>query len=85
MQGRTPYKFTAPLGMSLLLSANIDDVRAATDLSFAAGQVLGKPADAGGIDLRTGFDFDGVAADDSSERTRKAKSELSWFAHTLKF
>jgi len=57
------------LNMSLFLSASDHDVREATDLGFPAGRVIGLPAaDPTGTDLRIAFDFDGVLADDSSER-----------------
>ena len=69
MQGRSPYKFIKALSMSLFLSGNPEDVREAIDLGFAAGQVIGAPAKAPeGKDLRIAFDFDGVLADDESER-----------------
>ena len=69
MQGRSPYRYMAPLRMSLFLSANEDDVREAISLGFAAGRVVGRAvADDGGTDLRIAFDFDGVLADDSAER-----------------
>lgn len=69
MQGRSPYRFMEPLRMSLFLSANGADVREAIRMGFAAGRVVGRTADDdGGADLRIAFDFDGVLADDSSER-----------------
>ena len=75
MQGRSPYRFMEPLRMSLFLSANGADVREAIRMGFAAGRVVGRAADDGhaadddgGTDLRIAFDFDGVLADDSSER-----------------
>ena len=75
MQGRSPYRFMEPLRMSLFLSANEADVREAIRMGFAAGRVVGRAADDGravdddgGTDLRIAFDFDGVLADDSSER-----------------
>ena len=75
MQGRSPYRFMEPLRMSLFLSANEADVREAIRMGFAAGRVGGRAADDGravdddgGTDLRIAFDFDGVLADDSSER-----------------
>ncbi|RRR25596.1 5'-nucleotidase [Schaalia georgiae] len=75
MQGRSPYRFMEPLRMSLFLSANEADVREAIRMGFAAGHVVGRAADDGravdddgGTDLRIAFDFDGVLADDSSER-----------------
>lgn len=75
MQGRSPYRFMEPLRMSLFLSANEADVREAIRMGFAAGRVVGRAADDGsavdddgGTDLRIAFDFDGVLADDSSEK-----------------
>ncbi len=75
MQGRSPYRFMEPLRMSLFLSANGADVREAIRMGFAAGRVVGRAADDGsavdddgGTDLRIAFDFDGVLADDSSEK-----------------
>ena len=69
MQGQSPYRFMEPLRMSLLLSANEEDVREAISLGFAAGHVVGHGvADDGGTDLRIAFDFDGVLADDSAEQ-----------------
>ena len=73
MQGRSPYRYIDALGMSLFLSANEGDVREALEMGFAAGQVVGAPAaDLEGIDLRIAFDFDGVLADDSSERVMQS-------------
>ena len=70
MQGRSPHKFMPAFKMALFLSANADDVREAVEMGHPAGQVLDTAAqgeDSGG-DLRIAFDFDGVLADDSSER-----------------
>jgi len=73
MQGRSPYRFMGALNMSLFLSSNEDDVKQAIDLGFAAGRVIGAPAaNLEGNDLRIGFDFDGVLADDSSERVMQS-------------
>lgn len=73
MQGRAPYEYMGALQMSLFLSANDRDVREALDSGYAAGQVLGSPAaDLDGADLRVAFDFDGVLADDSSERVMQS-------------
>lgn len=69
MQGRSPYAFMPALNMSLFLSANESDVREAVDQGLPAGQVLDSTyVDDGGSDLRIAFDFDGVLADDLSER-----------------
>lgn len=81
-QGRSPYPFMSALNMSLFLSANAQDVRTALDMGFAAGRVLGSPAaDLAGSDLRIAFDFDGVLADDSSERIMQADGLSAFHAH----
>lgn len=74
MQGRSPYKYIPALNMSLFLSGNSDDVREAIAMGFAAGHVIGTPAqDPEGKDLRIAFDFDGVLADDTSEKIMQAE------------
>jgi 5'-nucleotidase len=51
-------------------------------MGFAACQVLGSPAaDPKGTDLRIAFDFDGVLADDSSERVMQAEGLPAFLAH----
>lgn len=82
MQGRSPYAYMGALNMSLFLSQNERDVRIALEMGFAAGQVLGSPAaDSNGSDLRIGFDFDGVLADDSSERVMQSDGLPAFHAH----
>jgi len=79
MQGRSSHEYMEALNMSLFLSANDDDVRAAIDRGLPAGRVVGTPAeDPTGTDLRIAFDFDGVLTDDSSERIMQA-SDLAAF------
>lgn len=85
MQGRSPYEYIGALNMSLFLSQNAADVREATEAGFAAGQILGSPAeDPNGTDLRIAFDFDGVLADDSSERIMQANGLPAFHAHEAK-
>lgn len=82
MQGRSPYEYMGALNMSLFLSQNEKDVRVALGMGFAAGQVVGSPAaDPNGTDLRIAFDFDGVLADDSSERVMQAEGLPAFHAH----
>lgn len=82
MQGRSPYAYMGALNMSLFLSQNERDVRIALEMGFAAGQVLGSPAaDSNGSDLRIAFDFDGVLADDSSERVMQSDGLPAFHAH----
>lgn len=82
MQGRSPYAYMGALNMSLFLSQNLKDVRVALDMGFAAGHVLGSPAaDPEETDLRVAFDFDGVLADDSSERVMQKEGLPGFHAH----
>ncbi|WP_062318267.1 5'-nucleotidase [Demequina maris] len=72
-QGQAPYAYIGALEMSLFLSGNREDVDDAIAAGFPAGHVLPSaaaydPADPG---LRIAFDFDGVLADDGSERIFK--------------
>lgn len=67
--GRSPFRFMAAFNMSLFLSANETDVRAAVAQGLPAGTVLHGRVEEEGDELRVAFDFDGVLADDSSERT----------------
>lgn len=74
-QGQAPYEYIEALGMSLFLSAERSDVDAAIKLGFPAGHVLPSTAayDDKDNSVRVAFDFDGVLADDTSERVYKAK------------
>ena len=73
-KGRAPWHYVESFGASLFLSAHPNDVREALSLGIPAGQVLSNrgveddPDDPG---LRVAFDFDGVLADDASERVYK--------------
>jgi 5'-nucleotidase len=69
MQGMAPYEYIPALSISLFLSANASDVRAAIALNLPAGQVLDSAIvdDVNDTGLRIAFDFDGVLADDESE------------------
>lgn len=90
MQGRSPYRYMEALEMSLFLSASEQDVREALELGFAAGQVIGTPASGGtdattgAQDLRIAFDFDGVLADDSSERVMQADGLAAFHEHEVR-
>ncbi|MHA3103187.1 5'-nucleotidase [Acinetobacter sp. ANC 3791] len=73
LQGRTPHKYIDALNISLFLSANETDVNQAITAGYPAGLIL-----KGNIfdiehdkELRIAFDFDGVIADDSSEKIYK--------------
>lgn len=83
MEGRSPYKYMNALHMSLFMSANEKDVREAVLKKFPAGQVigLGKFADDDDKDLRIAFDFDGVLADDDSQKVHDKEGLASFHAH----
>jgi len=81
MQGRSPHKFMPAFDMALFLSANQSDVAKAVGEGHAAGQVLDTSSvNDESDDLRIAFDFDGVLADDSSERVMQ-ESGLEAFHH----
>lgn len=75
-KGKAPWPYVESFGASLFLSANPRDVREAIQHGIPAGQVLehgmvhDDPSDPG---LRVAFDFDGVLADDASERIYKSQ------------
>ncbi|WP_316668294.1 5'-nucleotidase [uncultured Propionibacterium sp.] len=68
--GRSSTEFMDVFGMTLFLSANADDVKEAVRNGSPAGQVLRSSGrdDDDEDSLRIAFDFDGVLADDSSEK-----------------
>jgi 5'-nucleotidase len=84
MQGRSPYKFMPGLDMSLFLSASATDVREATELGLPAGRVLESAAVTDeDDDLRIAFDFDGVLADDQSERVFQTDGMAAFHQHEV--
>lgn len=83
-QGASPYRYVEALNMSLFLSANEQDVREANDDGLPAGRVLGARGPTRvEIDdsLRIAFDFDGVIADDESERLYQAEGMEAFREH----
>ncbi|TLS17446.1 MAG: 5'-nucleotidase [Betaproteobacteria bacterium] len=86
LQGKAPYEYIPALNISLFLSGNESDVRAAIAAGFPAGLVVDSAiiddeADAG---LRIAFDFDGVLADDTSETVMHETQDLTKFhAHEV--
>jgi 5'-nucleotidase len=69
-KGAAPWPYVSSFGASLFLTAHPGDVREAIRNGIPAGQVLSSPVldDRDDPGLRIAFDFDGVLADDSSER-----------------
>lgn len=79
--GREPYPYLEAFEASLFLSANRPDVEAAIAQGWAAGVVTPSPTlDDGGDELRIAFDFDGVLADDGSERLYKEQGLAAYHA-----
>ena len=69
-RGNSPFRYIPAYNVSLFLSANQNDVNEAIAKGFPAGLVLPSCAedDGNNEELRISFDFDGVIADDSSEK-----------------
>ncbi|WP_083942165.1 5'-nucleotidase [Sanguibacter suarezii] len=87
-RGRAPFEYIPALDISLFLSGNENDVKEAMALGHPAGLVLGSAAvDHGDADdddsLRVAFDFDGVIADDGSERIYKSGDLTSFLEHEV--
>ncbi|MFB2706546.1 5'-nucleotidase [Marinobacter shengliensis] len=74
LEGKTPYPYIPAFNASLFLSKNESDVLQAIDYGHPAGTVLPSHVvdDEGDTELRIAFDFDGVIADDASEKVFKA-------------
>lgn len=68
--GGSPYEFIPALNISLFLSGHSQDVQQAIAAGYPAGEVLPSEVvdDENDPTLRIAFDFDGVLADDESEK-----------------
>ncbi|TGG93510.1 5'-nucleotidase [Natronospirillum operosum] len=73
LEGKSPYPYIPAFNAALFLSANESDVSKAIDYGYPAGTVLPTRIvdEEGDPELRIAFDFDGVIADDTSERVYK--------------
>lgn len=71
LAGSSPYQYIEAFNASLFLTANKTDAIQAINAGFPAGIVLENAVsdDDNDSELRIAFDFDGVLADDESERT----------------
>lgn len=80
--GRAPWPYLAAFSTHLFLTRHAEDVRAAVAAGHAAGEVLAAmPEDDGDAELRVAFDFDGVLADDASERIYRERGLEAFWAH----
>lgn len=80
--GATPYRYVAPFGAQLFLSADPEDVRAALEAGYAAATIV--PARRhmrGDGPLRIAFDGDAVVFSDIAERVFKERG-LEAFAES---
>ncbi len=83
-QGKAPYQYIGALEMSLFLSGHRPDVDDAIRAGFPAGHVLPSQAayEEDDQSLIVAFDFDGVLANDDSERVYKTSDALeSYMQH----
>lgn len=83
LEGNSPYAYIPAFNASLFLSANAADVQQAIDYGHPAGTVLPSHVvdDEQDTELRIAFDFDGVIADDASEKVYKEGSLQEFQAH----
>lgn len=81
--GESPYKYLPAFNASLFLSASERDVKNACDAGFAAGRVLHSEVmdDVQDHELRIAFDFDGVIADDDSEKIYQEQGLQAFHKH----
>lgn len=79
--GNPAYKYIPAYNISLFLSVDVGDVQNAIDMKFPAGRILPTMIhdDEDDLELRVAFDFDGVIADDASERIYKETGQLELF------
>lgn len=86
--GRNPFSYMGAFNASLFLSGNEVDVREAISQGLPAGHVRMQTTykDDADHELRLAFDFDGVLADDSSEKIfKQATSITDYVEHEKKY
>lgn len=80
--GGSPYRYVAPFGAQLFLSADPDDVRAALEAGYAAATIVPTRRSASGPGtLKIAFDGDAVLFSDDAERIFKEQG-LAAFARS---
>ncbi|MFP5042918.1 5'-nucleotidase [Parasediminibacterium sp. JCM 36343] len=79
--GGAPYRYIPAYNISLFLSTNEKDVINAIESRYAAGRIIKTKVtdDNDDTELRVAFDFDGVIADDQSEKVFQATQQLDIF------
>ncbi len=83
LEGKAPYPYIPAFNASLFLSSNEQDVLKAIDYEYPAGTVLPSQVvdEEDDVELRIAFDFDGVIADDASERVYKSQELEAFHEH----
>ena len=72
--GGANFQYLPAFSADLFLSSNEDDVKEALKLGYPAGKIIANTIDDDDSpELRLAFDFDGVLADDESEKVYKEK------------
>lgn len=81
LSGQSPYPYIGAFNASVFLSAHREDVVSAVRAGFPAGLVFPSTAveDDADHELRIAFDFDGVLADDKSEKVYQEHKNLDVF------
>lgn len=87
LQGRSPHRYIQPLSISLFLSENPTDVKQAINAGYPAGQVLKSEYEEAIKDqeFRIAFDFDGVIANDDSEKIYQKEGIDSYHQHEYQY
>ena len=83
MTGKSPFEYIPVFNCSLFLSANEEDVLRGIRAGYPAGLVLPSAVkdDERDVELRVAFDFDGVIADDESEKVFQEGGLNAFVAH----
>lgn len=83
MTGKSPFEYIPTFNCSLFLTANEEDVRRGIEAGYPAGLVLPSQVkdDERDVELRVAFDFDGVLADDESEKIFQEGGLDAFVAH----
>lgn len=81
MSGSSAIKYIPAFNISLFLSMDEKDVAEGIKNGFPAGHFLSGAVDDEGNELRIAFDFDGVIADDSSEKIYQNEGITPYHKH----
>lgn len=83
MTGKSPFEYIPAFNCALFLSGNEEDVQRGIKAGYPAGLVLPSEVkdDEQDVELRVAFDFDGVLADDESEKVFQQGGLDAFIAH----